>query len=73
MTGALDGATEQIVSTSSRAPEFCMATVTRYLADMDVRLRHRRFRGSAAATELRDQIRQFNAGALPAEGLKDDH
>ena len=71
MKGALDGATEQIAAMLTLPPEFRVATVTRYLADMDLQLHHRRFRGSAAAVELSDQIRQFNAAALPAERIED--
>ena len=53
-------------------PEFRMATVTRYLADMDLRLQHRRFRDTATAIELREQIRQFNSAALPADRTQGD-
>jgi hypothetical protein len=73
MKGALDGAAEQIGPMLTLPPEFRMATITRYLVDMDLRLQHRRFRDSAAAAELRGQIRQFNSAALPAEGIEDDH
>jgi hypothetical protein len=72
MKGALDGAAEQIAPMLTLAPEFRVATVTRYLADMDRRLEHRRFRGSAVAAELREQIRQFNSAALPAERAEED-
>jgi hypothetical protein len=40
---------------------------------MDLQLQHHRFYDSAVATELREQIRQFNAAALPAEGIEGDN
>ncbi|MBG6093411.1 hypothetical protein [Actinomadura viridis] len=41
-----------------------LATVTRYLADLDNRLDRPRFQGSPLASQLRQQIHDFNAAAL---------
>ncbi|MCW2941247.1 MAG: hypothetical protein JWN00_4232 [Actinomycetia bacterium] len=72
MEGALDGAAEQIAPMLTLAPELRMATVTGYLETMDVRLRQRRFRNSELAVRLREQIREFNSAALPAELVEED-
>ncbi|GAA4628685.1 hypothetical protein GCM10023196_046080 [Actinoallomurus vinaceus] len=64
MKGSLDGAVEQVEPLLTLEPEFRMATVTRYLADLAGLLRQRRFLKSPAAVSLLHQIREFNAGAL---------
>jgi tetratricopeptide (TPR) repeat protein len=64
MKGSLDGAVEQVGPMLALEPEFRMATVTRYLEDLAIRLRQRRFQKSPAAISLLHQIREFNAGAL---------
>jgi hypothetical protein len=42
-----------------------IATVTGWLADLDGHLAITRFATSKAGVNLRDQIREFTAGALP--------
>ncbi|MGH3275252.1 MAG: hypothetical protein ACRDNZ_13130, partial [Streptosporangiaceae bacterium] len=63
---ALDGATEQAAQVLTLAPEFRIATVTGWLADLDRQLARRRFASAPAAVSLRQDIREFQAGALPA-------
>ena len=46
-------------------PEFRIATVTGWLADLDRRLSITRYASSPAASCLRQQIRVFTASALP--------
>jgi hypothetical protein len=41
-----------------------LATVTRYLVDLGRRLDHPRLKRNPLATQLRQQIRDFNATAL---------
>jgi hypothetical protein len=71
MKGALDGAAEEIASMLTLEPEYRIATVTRYLAQLDHRLRQRRFRHSREACDIRDRIREFNAGALPTYAMEE--
>ncbi len=66
MSGDLDGVAEQIAPMLELASEYRMATVTDYLKDLDRRLAQRRFSSSPITTTLREQIREFNAGALKA-------
>jgi hypothetical protein len=47
------------------APEFRIATVTGWLADLDRQLARPRFAGSHQAASLREHIRYFQQGALP--------
>lgn len=65
MLGDLNGAADQIVPAMGMSPALRMATITSYLVQMDKRLQDRRFHGSDTAADLREQIRNFNAGALP--------
>jgi hypothetical protein len=46
-------------------PSLRMATVVAYTTEMDRRLRQQRFRRHPVATQMREQIRTFNSGALP--------
>jgi tetratricopeptide (TPR) repeat protein len=67
MMGELDGAAEQVRPVmAAMSPEFRLATVTNYLVNIDRRLQHAHFRESTIAADLREQIRVFNAAALPA-------
>jgi hypothetical protein len=63
MKGDLDGAQSQLVPVLTLPPEFRIATITGYLADMDARLKQRRFARVVGAGDLREQIRIFRAGA----------
>lgn len=65
MQGDLDGAVTEVTPMLTLEPEFRVATVTRYLAQLDQRLRHPKFQLSRAAVDLRQQIREFNSIALP--------
>jgi hypothetical protein len=52
-------------------PAFRIATITSYLADVDMLLGQRRFAGNYEAQELRERIGAFTAAASPeisAEG-----
>lgn len=71
MRGELDGTMKEVTAMLDLAPEFRMATVTRYLDDLAVRLRQRKFRTSREASELLARIEDFNASALPANNQEE--
>ena len=52
-------------------PEFRIATVTGWLADLDRRLSSRRYASSRTAPGLRQQIRDFTANALPPNATRE--
>jgi hypothetical protein len=63
MNDSLDGATEEIIPVLDLHPSLRIDTVTGYLRNLDRLLGQSRFAGGKAVTELRDQIREFNATA----------
>ena len=63
--GSLDEAAGEVSPVLTLAPEFRIATVTGWLADLDRQLARPRFAGSHLAAGLREQIRYFQLGALP--------
>jgi hypothetical protein len=63
---SLDGADEQVSPMLTLAPEFRIATVTGWLDDLDAHLTRPRFARSPIAESLRQQIRDFEAAALPS-------
>jgi hypothetical protein len=65
---SLDGAAEEVQPVLSLDPELRISTVTGWLADLDRALRPLRFTNSPIGRELRGQIRQFRAAALPDAG-----
>ena len=69
MKGSLDATVTEVSAMLDLEPEFRMATVTRYLADLKRRLAHPRFKDSVEASELTEGIREFISGALKS---KDD-
>jgi hypothetical protein len=66
MKSDLDGVTQELAPVLSLAPEYRIATITGYTAQIDQRLRQRRFQGNEIAMSLREQIREFNTTALSA-------
>lgn len=60
----LDGAIQQVTPALELAPEFRLATITGYITELDTRLGAPRFRGSATAARLCEQIRWFAAVPL---------
>jgi tetratricopeptide (TPR) repeat protein len=64
LKGDLDGATEEVTPMLTLDPERRVSTVTNYVAKLVDRLGQRKFSGDKRAAELRDQLREFNAGAL---------
>jgi hypothetical protein len=62
---SLDGAAEQVTPILTMPPEFRIATVTGWLADLDRSLSDHRYANSRPASGLREQIREFTANALP--------
>ncbi|WP_371782219.1 hypothetical protein [Streptosporangium subroseum] len=69
MMGDLHGAADQITPVMTMPPELRMATITNYLVEMDALLKDQRFNGSDIASDLRDQIQEFNSAALQADGV----
>jgi hypothetical protein len=64
MKNDLDGAMKEIAPVLALAPEFRMATITGYTAQIDKRLQRRRFQGSAKAMEIRRRVKAFDSAAL---------
>lgn len=64
--GSLDGATEEVTPVLTLPPELRVATVTAYISRLDRGLAHTRFHGSRIVRDLRENLQQFNAGALPS-------
>lgn len=60
----LDGTAEQVTPVLTMSPEFRIATVTGWLADLDKHLTNRRYSTTATASGLRQQIREFTVNAL---------
>lgn len=73
MRNDLDGALKEFSSVHTLAPEFRMATITGYTAQMDKRLRQRRFQDDALAMRIREQIREFDFAALSALAPSEDN
>jgi hypothetical protein len=63
---SLDGTIAQVTPIFSMPPEFRIATVTGWLSELDNHLSGQRFARSPAVGSLRQQIRDFNASALPS-------
>jgi hypothetical protein len=53
-------------------PEFRIATVTGWLADLDRRLSVRHFASSPIAVDLRQQIRDFSPAPPKVQGMRQD-
>jgi hypothetical protein len=68
---SLDGAIEQVTPMLAMPPEFRIATVTGWLADLDRRLSGCRYSSSQAGSCLRQQIRGFTASALPPHATRE--
>ncbi|MGI5420488.1 helix-turn-helix domain-containing protein [Actinomadura luteofluorescens] len=64
LKGDLEGTAEQLAQLLTLDPGMRLTTVTRYVADLDRRLSHPRYRDTSLAVQLRQQIRDFNAAAL---------
>ena len=62
--GDLEGTAEQLAELLTLDPGMRLTTVTRCLADLDRRLSHPHYRDSPLASQLRQQIHDFNAAAL---------
>jgi hypothetical protein len=64
----LQGALAEITPVMTLAPEYRMATITAYTAQIDKRLQQRRFAHNVTATDIRSRVREFNAEALAPPG-----
>jgi hypothetical protein len=71
MKGDLDSAGEQVNAVVTLAPAFRIATITSYLADLDMLLGQRRFTGDNMVRELREHIAAFTAAASPATAAQE--
>jgi tetratricopeptide (TPR) repeat protein len=65
---SLDGAAEQVAPVLELAPSMRITTVTGWLADLDRELARPRISASPIAASLRQQVREFTAGALQGAG-----
>jgi hypothetical protein len=66
--GSLDGAAEQVAPVLALPSDMRITTVTGWLADLGQELARSRFAGSQPAVGLRQEIREFTAGALREAG-----
>ena len=66
MRDDLDGALREFAPVRTLAPEFRIATITGYTVQMDKRLQQRRLQHNSIATQIREQIQDFNSAALLA-------
>jgi tetratricopeptide (TPR) repeat protein len=66
--GSLDGAVEQVAPVLQLAPDMRITTVTGWLADLDRELARSRFAASKPTVGLRQEMREFMAGALREAG-----
>lgn len=64
LKGDLEGTAEQLTEMLTLDRGMRLATVTRYLVDLNRRLNRPRFQDSPLAAQLRQQIHDFNAAAL---------
>ena len=71
LKGSLDGAVEQVTPMLAMPPDFRIATVTGWLADLDQHLSGHRYARSRTASSLRQQIRDFTANALPRQASRE--
>jgi hypothetical protein len=72
MKNDLDGVVKELTPVLSLAPEYRMATITGYTAQIHHRLRQRRFQRNPIAISIREQIHEFNAAALPTLTVSED-
>lgn len=68
----LDGAAEAVTPMLALPPEFRIATVTGWLADLDRRLSAKHFASSPIAADLRQQIRDFSSAPPQEYGIRQD-
>jgi hypothetical protein len=66
--GSLDGTVEQVAPVLALAPDMRVTTVTGWLADLDRGLARSEFAASPVSVSLRQQVREFTAGALREAG-----
>jgi transcriptional regulator with XRE-family HTH domain len=66
--GSLDAAASEVAPVLTLRPEMRIATVTAYMDTLDRKLSADRYRDSRPAVELRQQVREFTASALPDTG-----
>jgi hypothetical protein len=64
MAGQVDGAAEEVTPVLDLPPELRVVTITGRLGVVEQALTQRRYAGSGAAFDLRDQIKDFRAEAL---------
>ncbi len=71
LQGSLDCSVEQVTPMLAMPPEFRIATVTGWLADLDQHLSGQRYARSRTASTLRQQIRDFSLNALPRHATRE--
>lgn len=69
MAGEVDAVVEQVEPVLDLPVELRVVTITGRLGVVEQQLAQHRYTGSVAALELRDQIRDFRAGALRQRGI----
>jgi hypothetical protein len=68
----LDGTAEEVTPMLALPPEFRIATVTGWLADLDRRLSIKHFASSPIAADLRQQIRDFSSAPPQGQDVRQD-
>lgn len=66
LNGSLDATIHEVTPVLTLPPELRISTVTAYTQQLDRYLRDPRFHGNSDVAELRQNIQEFNAGALSA-------
>jgi transcriptional regulator with XRE-family HTH domain len=69
MAGEVDGAAEEVAPVLELPPELRVVTIAGRLGVVEQQLGQRRYAGSAAANDLREQIKDFRAGAPHRQAL----
>ncbi|MFB9831812.1 helix-turn-helix domain-containing protein [Actinoallomurus acaciae] len=69
MAGEVDGAAEEVAPVLELPPELRVVTIAGRLGVVERQLAQRRYAGSGAANNLREQIKDFRAGALHRRAL----
>jgi DNA-binding XRE family transcriptional regulator len=69
LAGRVDGAANELAPILGMPPERRLATLTARLGEVDSRLRHRRYEGSAEVATLRQQIADYRSQAITTRAL----
>jgi hypothetical protein len=72
MNGSLDGAVADVVPVLGLPPNMRVGTVTAYTDKLSHRIEHPRYREAAGVSDLKENLAQFKADALPDADSEED-